>query len=357
MQDVGRGTHKLRRRALHLPPPVPRRPHGAAGRRGRLRGADGDRHPGDPRPGDRPRASASRVLIFTNLLLLPVLLSYIGVSPAAAQRSLREEREETARRGARQALWLLLDRFTERRWAIGAVVGAAVLARRRLRGEHCSCRSATSIPGAPELRADSRYNRDNAYITAPLRAVERPVRGDREDAARTAATSTRRWSRPTASAGRCGRCPACRRRSSLADVGAPDHRRLVRGQPEVADARRATRTCSTTPAQQASVNNPDLVQPELLGDAGDRLPGRPQGRDARPRASTAREDFAARARRARTRSSCSPPAAPASRRRPTSSCARRGRTMLLYVYARGDRCCASSPSAAGARWSSRWCRW
>ena len=47
------------RRALHLPPPVPRRPDGAARRRGGLRGADGDRHPGDPGPGARPRASAS----------------------------------------------------------------------------------------------------------------------------------------------------------------------------------------------------------------------------------------------------------------------------------------------------------
>ena len=35
------------RRALHLPPPVPRRPDRAARRRGRFRRADGDRHPGD----------------------------------------------------------------------------------------------------------------------------------------------------------------------------------------------------------------------------------------------------------------------------------------------------------------------
>ncbi len=39
------------RRALHLPPPVPGRGDGAAGRRGGLRGADDDRHPGDPGPG------------------------------------------------------------------------------------------------------------------------------------------------------------------------------------------------------------------------------------------------------------------------------------------------------------------
>src|SRR5437660_5865320 len=64
------------------------------------------------------------VLIFTNLLLLPVLLSYTGVSKAAAERSLREEKEETRGKGLGR-LWNLLDHFTTRSWAIGAI---AVLA-------------------------------------------------------------------------------------------------------------------------------------------------------------------------------------------------------------------------------------
>jgi predicted RND superfamily exporter protein len=104
------------------------------------------------------------VLIFTNLLLLPVLLSYTGVSAAAAQRSLKEEREETAGRGL-GALWGWLDRFTERRWALGALGVAAVLA---VAGFAVSTQLKIGDldPGAPELRADSRYNRDNAYITA-----------------------------------------------------------------------------------------------------------------------------------------------------------------------------------------------
>lgn len=41
------------------------------------------------------------VLIFTNLLLLPVLLSYLGVSPKAAARSLKAEQLES--KGPRQA--------------------------------------------------------------------------------------------------------------------------------------------------------------------------------------------------------------------------------------------------------------
>ena len=60
------------------------------------------------------------VLIFTNLLLLPVLLSYTGVSKRAAEHSLKEEREETRGRGLGR-LWLFLDRFTTRRYATGAI--------------------------------------------------------------------------------------------------------------------------------------------------------------------------------------------------------------------------------------------
>jgi len=103
------------------------------------------------------------VLIFTNLLLLPVLLSYSGVSAAAAERSLKDEREETRGKGLGK-LWLLLDRFTTRRWALGAVVCAAVLA---IGGFAMSLnlKIGDLDPGAPELRSDSRYNRDNAYIT------------------------------------------------------------------------------------------------------------------------------------------------------------------------------------------------
>src|SRR4249920_3697672 len=67
------------------------------------------------------------VLIFTNLLLLPVLLSYTGVSAGAAERSLRAEQEEHQGKGL-GAAWAFLDRFTTRNWAIGAIAVAIVLA-------------------------------------------------------------------------------------------------------------------------------------------------------------------------------------------------------------------------------------
>jgi predicted RND superfamily exporter protein len=104
------------------------------------------------------------ILIFTNLILLPVLLSFTGVSLSAAKRSLREETEESRGEGA-GALWSLLDRFTERRWAFGAISVAVVLA---VVGFAVSLHLKVGDldPGAPELRPDSRYNKDNAFITA-----------------------------------------------------------------------------------------------------------------------------------------------------------------------------------------------
>jgi uncharacterized protein len=104
------------------------------------------------------------VLVGTNLLLLPVLLSYVGVSPAAAQRSLVEEREERRGRGP-GVLWAFLDRFCERRWAVPTLVMAGLLAAGGLVLSH-GLKIGDLDPGAPELRPESRYNRDNAYITA-----------------------------------------------------------------------------------------------------------------------------------------------------------------------------------------------
>jgi predicted RND superfamily exporter protein len=104
------------------------------------------------------------VLIFTNLILLPVLLSYFGVSPSAAQRAVALDQEENRGRGLGR-LWVLLDRFTERRWAVAALGVAAVLAVVGYAGS-LHVRVGDLDKGAPELRPDSRYNRDNATITS-----------------------------------------------------------------------------------------------------------------------------------------------------------------------------------------------
>jgi uncharacterized protein len=102
------------------------------------------------------------VLIFTNLILLPVLLSYTGVSARAAQRSLRAEAADAAGAG-KHPLWAFLDRYTQRRHATIAIAVAAVLG---VLGFAASTRLQIGDldPGAPELRADSRYNRDVAFV-------------------------------------------------------------------------------------------------------------------------------------------------------------------------------------------------
>jgi predicted RND superfamily exporter protein len=100
------------------------------------------------------------ILVFTNLILLPVLLSYAGVTPSAAARSLRAENAPAGRRD----LWTFLVKFTETRWAVGALAAAALLA-----GVGFATSRQLQVgdldAGAPELRANSRYNLDNAYLT------------------------------------------------------------------------------------------------------------------------------------------------------------------------------------------------
>uniref|UniRef100_UPI002CF46B52 efflux RND transporter permease subunit n=1 Tax=Zoogloea sp. TaxID=49181 RepID=UPI002CF46B52 len=106
------------------------------------------------------------VLIFTNLVLLPILLSYTGVSPVAAQRSLRDEIADGADAShVKHPFWAFLDLFTQRKWAsiavaVGTAMGIAGLV------VSFQLKIGDTDPGAPELRPDSRYNRDNAYIVA-----------------------------------------------------------------------------------------------------------------------------------------------------------------------------------------------
>ena len=102
------------------------------------------------------------VLIFTNLILLPILLSYIGVSERAAKRSVANENEDQSH-SAEARLWVFLDRFTRRKWAIGAILTGVTLA---IAGGALSTQLKIGDldQGAPELRPDGRYNRDVAFM-------------------------------------------------------------------------------------------------------------------------------------------------------------------------------------------------
>ncbi len=102
------------------------------------------------------------VLILTKLILIPVILSYIGVDSRAASRHLegRSEKHRWLPWG-----WAVLDRFTERRWAtVTVAIFAAIGVAGFVEGLHV--RIGDLDPGAPELRKSSRYNLDDAYITA-----------------------------------------------------------------------------------------------------------------------------------------------------------------------------------------------
>ena len=102
-------------------------------------------------------------LIITNLLLLPVILSYTGVNPKAAEWSIREEKIEESHKGIGR-IWNILEHFAvNRRWATWVIASMLVLG---VGGFFVSLNLKTGDldPGAPELRANSRYNRDIGYI-------------------------------------------------------------------------------------------------------------------------------------------------------------------------------------------------
>src|SRR3546814_3567885 len=83
------------------------------------------------------------------------------------QRSLRDKRRQAGHRVCRR-LWDVLAHFTERRWASVAIAVAILLAI----GGYATSRHlqiGDLDPGAPELWADSVYNRDNAFVTANYR--------------------------------------------------------------------------------------------------------------------------------------------------------------------------------------------
>ncbi|MGY2399986.1 efflux RND transporter permease subunit [Pseudomonas sp. SDO5271_S396] len=103
------------------------------------------------------------VLVFTNLILLPILLSFCGVGANAAARSLRSE--EAAEQGVKHPLWAFLDLFTRRRWAAVTIVASLLLSSFGF-WVSLHLQVGDLDPGAPELRADSRYNQDNAFIAS-----------------------------------------------------------------------------------------------------------------------------------------------------------------------------------------------
>lgn len=101
------------------------------------------------------------VLIFTNLILIPIVLSYSGVGSKAVARASEPHKPMDQMHW----LWRFLLMFTRRRPAAVAIVVGVLLAAMGLYVAK-DLQIGDLDPGAPELRADSRYNQDVAYNVA-----------------------------------------------------------------------------------------------------------------------------------------------------------------------------------------------
>ena len=116
-------------------------------------------------------------IIFTNLVLLPVIMSYIGISDSGVAHMKIDPDH-------RHRLWSLVSRCATREVAFVSIIialigyGVGIVGGQRMAIGDLDA-------GAPELRADSRYNLDNAFITSNYAVstdilvvmVETPVEG------------------------------------------------------------------------------------------------------------------------------------------------------------------------------------
>ena len=99
------------------------------------------------------------VIVLTNLVLLPVLMSYLGVSPKTIKR-LKAKRDMKVSVSS----WRTLSAFATRPVARVSLLLAAIGFGVGIWGGQ-NLQIGDLDPGAPELRPDSRYNLDNKFIT------------------------------------------------------------------------------------------------------------------------------------------------------------------------------------------------
>lgn len=99
------------------------------------------------------------VIILTNLILLPILMSYAGVSKTSVKKQQQIEEH------GKHPIWNLLSSFTQRpRAAVMILLALGLVGLGVYQSQ--SLKVGDLDAGAPELRPDSRYNLDNAFINA-----------------------------------------------------------------------------------------------------------------------------------------------------------------------------------------------
>ncbi|QEY62299.1 RND family transporter [Metapseudomonas lalkuanensis] len=96
------------------------------------------------------------VIVFTNLILLPVAISYVGISKKAVERSKKDAKRD-------HPFWRLLSNFAHPVVApISVVIALIGFGGGLWYGQNLKIGDLDQ--GAPELRPDSRYNQDNNFI-------------------------------------------------------------------------------------------------------------------------------------------------------------------------------------------------
>jgi len=96
------------------------------------------------------------VIILTNLILLPVLISYIGIGKRAVQKSREEATKD-------HPVWRAISNFAHPMVApISVVIAVVALAGGVWYGQNLKIGDLDQ--GAPELHPDSRYNLDNDFV-------------------------------------------------------------------------------------------------------------------------------------------------------------------------------------------------
>ena len=98
------------------------------------------------------------MIIITNLVLMPLVMSYVGISQSGIDHAANSEKAEPK-------LWKTLSKIASPKVAPFPIIIAIVLAVGGIYKSQ-SLKIGDLEPGAPELRQDSRYNLDNAYMVA-----------------------------------------------------------------------------------------------------------------------------------------------------------------------------------------------
>lgn len=97
------------------------------------------------------------LLIIAVMAAIPLLMSYIGVTPKSVQ--LQQNKEEHA-----HPLWRQLSILVSRRGGASVLLIVVLIAVVLGIGYRKNLQIGDLDPGAPELRSDSRYNMDNAFV-------------------------------------------------------------------------------------------------------------------------------------------------------------------------------------------------